>query len=69
MSFASALRGVLRKGERDDPLARIPCCPGSCFNQRSVIVTRDTLFRVSGFGAITHQRYLDDEVGTPLQCG
>jgi len=65
MSFVSALRGVLRRGERDDPLARIRC-PGPCFNQRSVIVTRDTLFRVSGFGATTHQRYLDDQVGSKI---
>ena len=37
MSFASVLRGVLRRGERDNPLARIRCSP--CFNLRSVLAT------------------------------
>ena len=39
--------------EIEFPLARIRC-PGPCFNQRSVTVTRDTLFRVSGFRELQH---------------
>ena len=56
-----ALDAIL-KGDSEDSIASIHC--SSSFNMRTVIVTRDSLRRMSarGHGSSPSERYLDDLV-------
>ena len=58
--FERILQSLLRHGGPNDLIARINCSP--LFNMRKILVTRDTLTRLAGYGAITQDRYLDDQV-------
>ena len=45
----------------EDIVAEIKCSP-SCFNMRSVLVTIESLWRLSGCGTSSIDKYLDDQV-------
>ena len=57
MLLKKVLDAIL-KGDSEDSIASIHCSPG--FNMRTVIVTRDSLRRMSGHGSSPSERYLDD---------
>jgi len=58
--FERILGSIVNDGTSDDSIARIKCSPS--FNMHNVIVTRETLFRLSGYGVTACDRYLDDQV-------
>ena len=58
-SLKKVLDAIL-KGDLEDSIAKIHCSP--IFNMRTVIVTRDSLRRMSGHGSSPSERYLDDLV-------
>ncbi len=55
--FERILGSIVNDGTSDDSIARI-----TSFNMHNVIVTRETLFRLSGYGVTACDRYLDDQV-------
>ena len=59
-TFECHLQSLLKHGKAEDLIARINCSPR--FNMRNVLVTRDTLFRLGGYGTTACDRYLDDQV-------
>ena len=60
MSFESVLRAVFAGGNMKETVSRIRC--GTGFSMRSVLVTRESLWRLCGYGATASERYLDDQV-------
>ena len=59
MDFENNLKSCL-KGDGKAPLATVRCSDN--FNMRSVIVTRESLWRLCGYGSTSADRYLDDQV-------
>ena len=59
MDFESSLKSCL-KGDGKAPLATVRCSDN--FIMRSVIVTRESLWRLCGYGSTSADRYLDDQV-------
>ena len=57
--MAFDLRSTCCHGSRNDTIARISS--SSNFNLRSVIVTRESLWRIAGYGETEWDRYLDDQ--------
>ena len=60
MALLKKVLDAILKGDLEDSIARIHCSPS--FNMRTVIVTRDSLRRMSGHGSSLSERYLDDLV-------
>ena len=54
------LKNIITSGDEEDPVAQIHFPP--TFNIQSVITTRETLWRIAGYGSTTVDRYLDDLV-------
>ena len=48
MSFETALKTIISSGKEDDPIADIHGPPN--FNMQSVITTRESLWRIAGYG-------------------
>ena len=59
MSQESLLRSAT-VGKMTDVVAEVHC--GSGVNLRNVLVTRESLWRLCGYGALPAHRYLDDQV-------
>ena len=57
MTFEGALRNIFATGREDDTIVHIPCPP--LFSMRSVVATRETLWRLCGYGVSPVDRYLD----------
>lgn len=62
MSQRSLLRSVT-EGKMTDVVAEVHCPSG--FNLRNVLVTRESIWRVCGYGTSPTDRYLDDQVQMP----
>ena len=60
MSVQSSLRVCATAGNTSDTIAVIRC--SAMFNMRNVVVTRETLWRLGGYGNTSADRYLDDQV-------
>ena len=60
MALLKKVLDAILKGDSEDSIASIHC--SSSFNMRTVIVTRDSLRRMSGHGSSPSERYLDDLV-------
>ena len=54
MSFESVLGAVSAGGNMKDTVSRIRC--GTGFSMRSVLVTRESLWRLCGYGARANQQ-------------
>ena len=65
MSLQSSLRVCATEGNMSDTIAVIRC--SSMFNMRNVIVTRESLWRLCGYGTISADRYIDDQVSLTIQ--
>ena len=48
------------RGKENATIATIKCSEN--FNLKSVLITRESLFRLCGYGDTTTSRYLDDQV-------
>ena len=59
MSQQSLLRSATH-GNMTDVVAEVRC--GAGVNMRNVLVTRESLWRLCGYGALPVYRYLDDQV-------
>ena len=60
MLLERTLRDIVDGGDEHDPIAQINCPP--TFNLRTATTTRETLWRLAGYGTSPPDRYLDDLV-------
>ena len=62
--FESVLPFIFVHERADNFVARINSSPR--FNMPTVFVTRDSLYRVAGYGSAAQDRYLDDQLNIIL---
>ena len=55
------LHDITSTGNMHDSVLTINC--SSNYNLRSLVVTRESIWRLCGYGATVADRYLDDQVG------
>ena len=65
MSLQSSFRVCATEGNMSDTIAVIRC--SSMFNMRNVIVTRELLWHLCGYGTTSADRYIDDQVSLTIQ--
>ena len=59
-TFQDSLKSCCRDGDGNATIVTISCPPN--FNMKSIIVSRESLHRLCGYGETTASRYLDDQV-------